>query len=55
MNFLVKRVLFNISTAAKQYEIVRNKYLVPIKPNRPLPAYILFSNEQRDKITGSIT
>lgn len=49
MNFLVKRVVFNVSAAAKHFEIVRNKYLVPIKPSRPLSAYILFSNEQREK------
>lgn len=55
MNFLVKRVVYNISAAAKQFEIVRNKYLVPSKPNRPLSAYILFGNDQREKLTGSIT
>ncbi len=49
MNFLVKRIVFNVSAAAKQYEIVKNKYLVPIKPQRPLSAYILFSNELREK------
>jgi hypothetical protein len=54
MIYLLNRVIFNISTAAKQFEIVRNKYLIPTKPTRPLSGYILFSNEQRKNQTGTV-
>jgi hypothetical protein len=42
MSFFVQKILFNISTAAKQFEIVKNKFLVPTKPKRPLTGYMNF-------------
>ena len=54
MIYLLNRVIFNISTAAKQFEIVRNKYLIPTKPTRALSAYILFCNEYRKNQTGNV-
>jgi hypothetical protein len=54
MSYLLNRVIFNISTAAKQFEIFRNKYLIPTKPARALSAYILFYNEHRKNQTGTV-
>lgn len=55
MNFLINRIIFNKSEAALKFTILKNKFLVPVKPKRVLSAYILYSNEKRASHTGSIT
>lgn len=55
MSQLLYRVVFGISEAAKNWTIVKNRFLVPAKPTRPLSAFLLFSNEKRSSITGSIS
>ena len=36
--------MFNFSVASKSYEIVRDQFLIPIKPKKAASGYILFSN-----------
>ena len=55
MNFLINRIVFNKSEAALKFTILKNKFLVPVKPKRAYGSYILFSNEKRASYTGSVT
>lgn len=55
MNFLINRIFFSKSEAALKYTILKNKFLVPVTPKRALSGYILFSNEKRPSLTGSMT
>lgn len=55
MNFLINRIVFNKSEAALKFTILKNKFLVPVKPKKALSAFIIFSNEKRASLTGSIT
>lgn len=54
MNFLLHRTIFRISEAAQKFTVLKNKYLVPVKPKKVPSAYILFSNERRSQHTGSV-
>ena len=54
MSQLLQRIVFGVSEAARNWTIVKNRFLVPVKPKRPLSAYILFCNEIRPTLKGSI-
>lgn len=55
MNFLINRIVFNKSQAALKFTILKNKFLVPVKPKRASTGFFLFSNEKRSTLIGSIT
>ena len=55
MNFLLQKVIFNLTQATKNFEIVKNKFLIPVKPKKSLTGYIIFCNENRSKYTGKVT
>ena len=55
MSQLLYRVVFGISQTVKNWTILKNRFLVPAKPTRPLTAFLLFSSEKRSSITGSVT
>ena len=54
MSQLLQRIVFRISDAAKNWTILKNKFLVPVKPKRSLSAYILFTNELRTTTKGTV-
>lgn len=55
MNFLINRIVFNKSEAALKFTILKNKFLVPVKPKKALTGFLLFSNEKRPTLNGSLT
>ncbi len=54
MSQLLQRIVFGVSQAARNWIIVKNRFLVPAKPKRPLSGYLLFSNERRPSLKESI-
>jgi hypothetical protein len=54
MSQLLQRIVFGVSEAAQNWTIVKNRFLVPVKPKRALSAYILFCNEKRPTLKGSL-
>lgn len=55
MNLLIQRITYRVSEAAKNWTIAKNKFLIPAKPKKSVSSYIIFSNERRPNLTGSIT
>lgn len=53
MNFLINRIIFNKSEAALKFMILKNKYLVPVKPKKNLSSYLLFSQDRREAYKDS--
>ena len=54
MSQLLQRIVFGVSEAARSWTIVKNRFLVPAKPKRPLTAYFLFNIEKRPSLKGSL-
>jgi hypothetical protein len=54
MSQLLQRIVFGVSEAARSWTIVRNRFLVPAKPKRPLTSYLLFYKEKAPSLKGDI-
>lgn len=55
MNLLIHRITYRVSEAARNWTIIKNKFLIPAKPKKAASSYIIFSNERRSNLTGSVT
>jgi hypothetical protein len=54
MSQLLQRIVFGVSQAARNWIIVKNRFLVPVKPKRPPASFVLFYNERSPSLKGSM-